>query len=339
MRDRSAMALNKSLNASKKRPTASKAKDVLIAAVNHHCWADICCWYRSARRNGFSGRVILICYEDTSKATIRRCQKEGIEIVRNDLNGSVIVQRWSDIRGIAVTLPERTRIVTCDVRDVAFQNSIENFLDLALKHSTIALFGEAWTYQDSTWNYNDLTNNFPDEAVRLAPTEVVCAGVIAATRESYIEFADDVLRTVARARTRNSDQTGVNLVIQEWLRSQKRLSVFGPDDALCVHFAVCAEESIAVFRQKGLSEPPQYDFDQGLAVTSDGRPFSVFHQYTKNPSVRRDVLRRNGCLRTFYLGKSIDALKKRLPWVKKATPYWMKPEIVNPSEASRGETS
>ncbi|MFN3193061.1 MAG: hypothetical protein ACE361_21300 [Aureliella sp.] len=310
--------------------TANESQDLLIGVANHQTWSDFCGWFRSARKSGFIGKVVLILYEDTPESTIRRCISEGIEVVRLKLSGSVNQQRWNDI---SVYLREQSkveRVITTDVRDVVFQTSIHEMLDATLVESELSLFCEGWTYEHSEFNRNEMQQSFPLSYSGMAEHEVICCGVVVGSKAAMVQLADDIGERCAKAKTQIGDQATVNILIRERISRGEQIALFGTEDPYCCHFGVTAPENMKNFQEHGMRPAPLFSRAGGLATTPDGEAYCVFHQYTKVPSIRRQVLRKVGCLGEFYFGKGIEALRRRLPWTRKAIPYWMRPEITAP---------
>jgi hypothetical protein len=291
--------------------TNAKASDFLIGAIDHHDWADVCCWHRSAIQAGFSGQVILLCYEHMTEQALGRLRAEGIQIITARSGRGVNEDRFKDVADFAETLDPDDRILMCDVRDVAFQRSIHEVLDGLLEDKPLACASEGVTYGSSAWNLENVRSNFPDLMDIICPMEIFCAGVIAGRAGLFVEFCRAIWSQSIRATSFNGDQIAMNMVM--------RTSEFaGEMNFQPAHNAmICHYGNMAAATHLSISR-------HGLLDAVNG-PIGVFHQYTRDSKVRFRTLLRHRCLISFYGGKLLSALRRKLGMQPDWIPYWITP--------------
>lgn len=289
--------------------TNTSSTDILIGAIDHHDWADVCCWHRSAVRNGFTGHVVLLCYEHMTAHALARLGAAGITIINKRSGRGVNEDRFKDVADYAATLDHETRIMMCDVRDVAFQRSIHEVLDEMLAEKPLACASEGVSYGASAWNLENAKANFPELIETISPLEIFCAGVIAGRAGDFAELCRAIWRQSICAKSFNGDQVAMNLVMRT------------PEFSSQVHFIPAHNAQIC--HCGNMTSNPR------LAVTAEGLcddefgKIGVFHQYTRDSWVRLRTLMQHHCLLSFYGGKLMTALRRKLHMEPVWVPYWV----------------
>lgn len=289
--------------------TNTKGSDFLLGAIDHHDWADVCCWHRSALRNGFTGQVVILCYEHMTEQAIARIRAEGIKVLRATSNRGVNEDRFRDVADFVKTLNPEDRIMMCDVRDVAFQVSIHKVLDGLLKDKPLACASEGMAYGSSEWNLNNVTSNFPQMVDEISPMEIYCAGAIAGRAGRFAAFCRAIWEQSIQAKSFNGDQIAMNLVMRT-PEFAKDVNCLPADNTLICHHGSPGAAAHMKVEKKAL-------------VSLKGERVGVFHQYTRNPGVRRGTLILHGCLISFYGGKLITAIRRKLGMQPDWIPYWI----------------
>lgn len=288
--------------------TNTPSTDILIGAIDHHDWADVCCWHRSALQSGFTGRVVLLCYEHMTTPALNRIGKEGIIIINAKSRRGVNEDRFKDVAEFATTLDHETRLMMCDVRDVAFQRSIHDVLDEMLAGKPLACASEGVCYGESAWNLENVKTNFPEMIEQIAPLEIFCAGVIAGRAGEFAELCQAIWQQSIRAKSFNGDQIAMNLVMRMPAFAERVNFVPAHNAQVCHHGNMAAAKRLHVGGH-GLR-----DDEHGL--------IGVFHQYTRHSWIRLRTLIRHHCLLSFYGGKLMTALRRKLHMEPVWVPYW-----------------
>ena len=291
--------------------TNARKSDFLIGAIDHHDWADVCCWHRSALQAGFSGQVILLCYEHMTEQALARLRAAGIKVITARSSRGVNEDRFKDVADFAETLQPHDRILMCDVRDVVFQRSIHAVLDELLEDKPLACASEGVTYGSSAWNLENVRSNFPDLMDIICPMEIFCAGVIAGRAGRFVEFCRAIWHQSIRARSFNGDQIAMNMVLRT-SEFAGEMNLQPARNPMVCHYGNMAADQHLRFGRRGL-----LDDVNGLV--------GVFHQYTRDTKVRFLTLLRHRCLISFYGGKLLSALRRRLGMQPDWIPYWITP--------------
>ncbi len=298
--------------------------DYLIGAIDYHEWADVCCWYRSAKKTGFGGKIILFVYEHTTDSTLRSLQKAGIQIERCKSERSVNNDRWKLLSEFCAQIDPADRIVTTDVRDVAFQRNPSDLLDGTLAQHDLAIADEGWKFGQSDWNLSNVRNAFPHLEETFREYNVYCCGVVCGTAKILQRAAREVYDLCLQGLHYNCDQPAWNHILrQDSIAGNVNLLPYG--NPYMIHAGPLEgserEKFEAIVGQQNL---PTFDSSTHQMKTSDGQFFAAFHQYTRKAGIRNAVLSRNGCLFEFYRGKLRVAIRERLGIGPKWTPYWQK---------------
>lgn len=289
--------------------TIDNQRDLLIGAIDHHDWADVCCWHRSAVQSGFTGQVVLLCYEHMTDHALQRLRKEGIAVLRARSSRGVNEDRFKDVADFTATLDSQARILMCDVRDVAFQKSIHEILDDLLADKPLACASEGASYGDSAWNLENAKSNFPDLLDDICPMEIFCAGVIAGRAGRFSELCRAIWQQSIQAKSFNGDQIAMNMVMRT------------PEFAGDVNFLPSRNTLICHYGNMSACEDLSIG-KSGIADRLHGL-IGVFHQYTRDSKIRLRTLMQHHCLLSFYGGKLMTALRRRLHLEPTWVPYWI----------------
>jgi hypothetical protein len=292
------------------------ADTVVVGAINHHEWPVVAPWIRSLRGTGFTGRVMLVAYEDIGDSVIQKMQALGVEIHRTTMEISVNRGRFKDFAVLLAGLKPETLVVATDVRDVVFQTSPESLsalLDPAAGHD-IAVSSEGWRYCDSEWNLKTLKKVFPDHESAMREAEVYCSGVIVGTAAALTELSARIWQLSSTAPGFNGDQVAMNIALREPAFAS-RTRFLGVTDGRIFH-------ARATWMRTRLKQPathePRFSMLRGVAFRSDGAPVDVLHQYTEGKFERMRVLSRHGCLWAGLLHRLLQTIRPE----SDAKVYW-----------------
>jgi hypothetical protein len=298
--------------------------DYLIGAIDYHEWADVCCWYRSAKKTGFTGKIVLFVYEHTTNSTLRSLEKAGIGIEGRKSERSVNNDRWKVLSEFCEHIDPADRIVTSDVRDVSFQKNPSDILDGTLRERELAIADEGWKFGQSDWNLSNVRNAFPHLEEAFRDYNVYCCGVVCGTAKILQRAAREVYDLCLQGLHYNCDQPAWNYIVrQDWIAGRVNLLPYG--NPYIIHAGPLEGSEREKFQAiVGKQNIPSFDSSTRQMKSFDGSLFAAFHQYTRVSKIRNAVLSRNGCLFEFYRGKLLVAIRERLGIGPKWTPYWQK---------------
>ncbi len=292
------------------------ANTVVIGAINHHEWPVVAPWIKSLRKTSFTGRVILVTYEDVAEYVKDQMRLHGVEIVEAKMEISVNRGRFKDFAAILESIPPETSVVATDVRDVVFQEdpaSLGGLLDVS-KKKELVVSSEGWRYHDSEWNLATLRKVFPAHEARMLYEEVYCSGVIVGTAGALKRLSERIWDLARSAPSFNGDQVAMNIALREpdFMNQTRFLTV---QDGRIFH-------ARATWLRKKLGSStlgePTFSMLRGIALKVDDKPVSVLHQYTESTSERMRVMLRYNCLHTGV----IHRLKQRFMPADDSKVYW-----------------
>lgn len=294
----------------------SPADTVVIGAINHHEWPVVAPWIKSLRKTSFTGRVILVTYEDVAENVKDQMRRHGVEIVEAIMEISVNRGRFNDFATILASIPPETCVIATDVRDVVFQedpSGLASLLNVA-KNKELVVSSEGWRYNDSEWNLATLRKVFPDHESRMLYEEVYCSGVIVGTARALKQLSERIWEISKSAPSFNGDQVAMNIALREpaFVNQTRFLNV---QDGRIFH-----ARATWLRHKDGKSTlgEPRFSLLRGIALKVDEKPVSILHQYTEVTSERTRVLLRYDCLLTGLLHR----FKQRFMPADDSKVYW-----------------
>ncbi|WP_395744624.1 hypothetical protein [Prosthecobacter sp.] len=302
------------------------AETVVIGAINHHEWPVVAPWIKSLRKTSFTGRVILVTYEDVAEDVKARMRHHGVEIIEARMEISVNRGRFKDFAAILASFSPETCVVATDVRDVVFQENpsvLASLLDVS-KNKELVVSSEGWRYHDSEWNLATLRKVFPDHEARMLYEEVYCSGVIVGTAGALKQLSERIWDISKTAPSFNGDQVAMNIALRE-------PEFFGQTRFLTVQDGRIFHARATWLRHKmGQSTlgEPTFSMLRGIALKVDEKPVSILHQYTESTAERTRVLLRYGSL---WLGLWYRIMQRFRP-AQNDNVYWKtKPAAHSPT--------
>ncbi|MDB6004882.1 MAG: hypothetical protein JWR15_1869 [Prosthecobacter sp.] len=292
------------------------ANTVVIGAINHHEWPVVAPWIKSLRKTAFTGRVILVTYEDVAENVKAQMRHHGVEIIEAKMEISVNRGRFKDFASILASIPSDTCVIATDVRDVVFQEDPTNLASLlnVSKNKELVVSSEGWRYNDSEWNLATLRKVFPAHEARMLYEEVYCSGVIVGTAGALKQLSERIWEISKTAPSFNGDQVAMNIALREpeFVNQTRFLSV---QDGRIFH-----ARATWLRHKQGLSTlgEPKFSMLRGIALKVDEKPVSVLHQYTESTSERTRVLLQYNCL----LPGLLHRLKQRFMPADDSKVYW-----------------
>lgn len=272
----------------------SPPETIVLGAINHHDWPVVAPWIRSLRGTGFTGRVILVAYEDISADVIKKMELEGVDVRRAKMEISVNRGRFKDFEAILRELPKDAFVVTTDVRDVVFQTHPEGMRKLldAAEGKELAVSSEGWCYRESDWNYRTLKTVFPAYEEKMLNEEVYCSGVIIGTAGAMADLSARIWELSREAPSFNGDQVALNIIMRE-KAFEGRFRRLDVTDGSIFHARPTGLRRNLGGKAEG---QPVFSMAKGEAFKANGSKVDVLHQYTENKWERLRVLMLYGSL-------------------------------------------
>lgn len=296
--------------------TSTKKPALVLGAINHHEWPVVAPWIKSLRKTSFTGRVVLITYEDVQDHVKDQMRRHGVEVVEARMEISVNRGRFKNFAEVLSAVDPDTCVIATDVRDVVFQEDpavLDGLLDPAAG-LTLAVSSEGWRYCDSEWNVATLRKVFPAHETAMLNEEVYCSGVIVGTAGSMKALSERIWDLAKVAPSFNGDQVAMNIALREPAFVSQTLFLDVQDGRIFHARATWLRHKQG---RPTLGEP-RLSMVRGIALKADDVPVSVLHQYTDAPAERLRVLARQGCLLTSLLYR----LKRRFLPADDSKLYW-----------------
>lgn len=266
------------------RPDALGPGPLVLGLVARYDAAKIAPFVRSLRRAGFAGTLVLFTL-DVAPETHRFLAENGCLAVSVTVTPlfkhiSVNILRYFLYRSFLAQYGEAfSAVFLTDVGDVVFQGDV--FSHLAPGRLTV--FAEANTVAGEPWNAGWIRNLYgPEVFAAMADQPVVCSGTTlgeTAVVRAYLAAMTEHLQPMQVALTEPAmPGTGMHGADQGVHNYLLRHGLTPP-------FVVRANADAAVFTYDG-----RYSLlPDGRVATADGRPFTVVHQYNRNPVLMRHI--------------------------------------------------
>lgn len=169
-----------------------------------------------------------------------------------------------------------------DVFDVAFQ--ADPFLKMDLENYDVFVSGEGVTVDQEPWNADNISKLFPDRRQKCGPLEVLCSGVVAGKRDQMVRLYERMFALCETAGDGHNIKDQAALIVMASEGEIPRLKVFNLDDGWAVHCAVAGPTQF--FEGWGFKDKIAYGIprmEEGVVLTSDGRPYDITHQFNRIP--------------------------------------------------------
>jgi hypothetical protein len=279
-------------------------KDVVVGCITNYNFDTIKYWVNSLDRSGFSGHKIMICYNiDYSvcdELTKRNYNVIGFE--RNDVEGrlefprdfSIVVERfihtWYFIKKIIETEDIRFLIAT-DVKDVIFQSNPSEWLEQNIGSHKINVGSESISYVNEKWGQNNMIQSFGNELYNSMKDKIICnAGTISGHAKELTDLMLNIYLICSGMPGQISggggpDQAAMNILLNsEPYKSITKVS--SSEDGWCAQLGTTGLTSKCL---NDIIEPMPILNPDNIVYTSQGKPFTLVHQYDRIPSWKKII--------------------------------------------------
>jgi len=272
-------------------------KDIVIGCITGYTFDKIAPWVNSLDRCGFSGTKAMICY-NVDYRTVQELVDRNYKIFsfqRNDRKQrfeykkdfSIVVERffhlWSFLKQ---HIGEFRYIITTDVKDVIFQTNPSDWLEQNILTHKINVACESIAYKNENWGDNNLLNSFgPSLHEHCRSNLIYNAGTISGDFETMLDlFLNIYLLCNGTAHSIKGgggpDQAALNILLQ--MKSYREITNFAKsEDGWAAQLGTTGPQ-ISPKYGDALVEPSPI-FVDGMVCTSNGKPFSLVHQYDRVP--------------------------------------------------------
>lgn len=259
--------------------------DAVIGAIINYGIKEIEPWVVSLERSGFEGHKIMICYDNIGVETRQYLLRKNFEIWSEDLhNQNICVDRFRVIeKNIESYRLDYDFIVTTDVKDVIFQSDPTKNI-----RAPIVLSSEGIRYQDEPWGHHNFIRSFTEELYQrraMYNRTIFNAGVLAGYQRDIMNLAGNIYQMCAYRPPYiegggGPDQAALNLLVSMY--SEHFTTSIDTDAWVCQAGTTADPDKIERFRDHLLVKEPHI-IASGLVRNFEDKPYSIVHQYDRNP--------------------------------------------------------
>lgn len=259
-------------------------KDLLVGCITKYSKKDIEPWVESINKSGYTGSKMMLVYE-VSQEVIDYLKESHFDVYQSNLNQHIILQRFLDLHYILKDI-DCDRIIWTDVKDVVFQTNPSHWLNKN-KTKPIIACSECITFKDDEWAVTNSGTSFPMEWEWLQNKTSYCAGTIAGDKDYIRDLFINIYRWSLTTSNPGqlSDQAAYNVLINQ--TQYRDIVQFTPqEDGFATQLGTVLIKKDH-FGAKLLEPTPIVD---DLIRNQKGEPFSIVHQYDRNPSLKTKLI-------------------------------------------------
>jgi hypothetical protein len=282
-------------------------KDIVIGAVTNYSWDKIKFWVNSLEASGFDGLKVMICY-NLDYGVVEELTKRGFTVFgfkQNEAehrleysnpNFNICLDRFSHIWYFLNNLENKEQyryVISTDVRDVIFQTNPSTWLEENMLDKEINVGSECIKFGDEEWNKNNMYLSFgPLIADNMKDKLVYNAGAIAGKFQSFIDFCNNIFLSSGGAPQHvpgggGPDQAAMNVLLS--MKPYSDITNFAKsEEGWAAQLAVMGDPRKFDTMSKFITEP-FCDIKDGTVYTSNGKVYSIVHQYDRNPELTKAI--------------------------------------------------
>ncbi len=273
--------------------------DLIIGASTGYNWNVLKYWVNSINQSGFEGEKVLVLM-NCDIETVKRVIDSGFKVIgfgQNE-NGDLVyehgripvhVERFIHIYD-HLSRNDYRFVITTDVKDVVFQkNPIPHVEELLNSSDKDYLFAsESMRYKDEPWGNQNLLETYGQYIYdKFKHNTIYNVGVLAGRGYAIRDLTINIFTAAINRPIPICDQSTFNFMIsQEPYRSTSLY--MNSEDGWASQLGTTADPSkIEQFRPFLLeAEPKMID---GKVTTSEGKEFTIVHQYDRVPEWRKVI--------------------------------------------------
>tara|TARA_B100001093_G_scaffold82221_2_gene73608 strand:- start:389 stop:1228 length:840 start_codon:yes stop_codon:yes gene_type:complete len=269
-------------------------RNLIIGCASNYDWSTLQYWCNSINQSGFDGDKVLVLM-NCDKTTVLKVQEEGFKIIgfNKDDEGNLTsdskmpphVERFLHIYEYLRKAEPYDWVVTTDVKDVIFQNDPCKELSEMKSSADLFFSSESILYKDEPWGNQNLLDTYgPYVHDIFKENEIYNVGVLGGTGEAMKSLMINIFSSCMGKPIPICDQSTFNFMISQ--PPYKRTShYFKSEDGWACQLGTTVDPAkIDEFKPKLLEASPI--MEGGIVKTSNGKPFTIVHQYDRVPAWR-----------------------------------------------------
>jgi len=272
-------------------------KDIVVGCITGYDFEKIKPWVNSLDRCGFDGTKAMICYNvdyETAEELVKRdytvlAFKKNDEEKRFEYRDqfSIVVERFLHLWYLLKRFQGQYRyIVTTDVKDVIFQTNPSEWLEKNIGDKEINVACESIRYRDEDWGNHNLLKSFGNMIHDHNVNNLIYnAGTISGKFETMVDL---FLNIYMLCNSTNHwidggggpDQAALNVLLN--MKPYKDITNFAmSEDGYAAQLGTTGPQVAGKYADKLVEKSPI--LLDNMICTSDGKPFSIVHQYDRVP--------------------------------------------------------
>jgi len=272
-------------------------KDLIVGCITNYNYDKIKYWINSIDQCGFSGDKVMICY-NVDYDTCEKISQKGFTIFgfnKNDEkrtleykdNFSIVVERFFHQWLFLKQFRKQYRyIISTDVKDVIFQTNPSTWLETNIRDKKINVACESIRYENEEWGNNNLLKSFgpsihDDYKHRL----IFNAGTISGDFDTMLDLFLNIF-LVCNGTNHfidgggGPDQAALNVLLG--MKPYRDVTNFAmSEDGYAAQLGTTGPQIQQKYSTKLIENTPI--LRDGIVCTSEGKPFSIVHQYDRVP--------------------------------------------------------
>ena len=274
-------------------------KDLIIGCTTNYDWSKLKYWVNSINKSGFQGDKVMVAF-NIDYETIEKLSKAGFQVIlpgkpndntqRYEYQSSlpVHVERFVHIYNYLQSHDTYRFVITTDVKDVVFQKDPTKYLGMELPGAKLMFASESMLYKDEPWGNQNLMETFgPFFHERFKDNIIYNVGVLAGRGDSMRDLCAMIFAMSVNRPIPIVDQSTFNFMIsQEPYKSVARYMT--SEEGWACQLGTTADPSKLEQFKPFLLEPSPIMVD-GEVATSDGKVFTIVHQYDRVPEWKKVI--------------------------------------------------
>lgn len=279
-------------------------KDIVIGCITGYTFDKIKPWVNSLDQSGFDGVKAMVVYNvdyDTVEELVKR-QYTVLALGKDDANKrftykqdfSIVVERFLHMWYFLKKLQGQYRyIISTDVKDVVFQTNPSKWLEDNIGDKKINVACESIRYKDEEWGSANLFKSFgPLVHDHNKDNLIYNAGTISGDFDTMLDVFLNIYMMCNAASGHyiegggGPDQAALNILLN--MKPFKDITNFAmSEDGYAAQLGTTGPQIAGKYGDKLVEKSPI--LVDNVVCTSDGKPFSIVHQYDRVPEWKQII--------------------------------------------------
>lgn len=273
-------------------------QDLIIGCCTNYNWDKLKYWVNSINRSGYEGAKAMVAF-NISFDTIEKLVQAGFQVIlpgqKDEENRQFVyqsnlpvhVERFIHIYN-HLRNNEYRYVITTDVKDVVFQKNPITYLEENLDDKNLMFATESMLYKDEPWGNQNLIETFgPFFHDIFKHNPIFNVGVLAGKADCMRDLAANIFVMSINRPIPIVDQSTFNFMVSQhpYLTTSAYMT---SESGWAAQLGTTVDPSkIEQFRPH-LLEPSPTMFN-GKVVTSQGKVFTIAHQYDRIPEWKKII--------------------------------------------------